>query len=155
MNVFVHGCPGMGTTWFASMLTLCLFPGANVTEVNKHEGCNRLSAIQRTRVREQLERRIVTSGTPSPSVHAVIARHPATLKRRRMEEVRIWEAYYDAWAALSLIHANIRLFRFETLLVRGCTARHANHRIVKAYASASYAISGSSIGWKLFNYSGT
>lgn len=118
MRIFVRGCPGQGTTWFARVLRLCTysllgFENVTVSSVKKHAGCHKNSPSD-----AELPHAIWSHSCFKPScVHAVIARHPMEMKHGRAGAYRVWEAYYGTWMR-SVVHANrtALLFRYEDLV---------------------------------------
>jgi hypothetical protein len=129
MRVVVRGCPGMGTRWFSKVLP-CLFSGIQITAIvqsGKHDGCHRYSETD-TEVPLKL---LHPKCAPHDCMHAVISRHPLELKHGRPGANLVWEAYYGAWSRLNA--PNVRFFRYEDLVSRGCTAVKADRKLVSQY----------------------
>jgi hypothetical protein len=111
-----------------------------VSSVGKHAGCHRFSASDAS-----IAFKIWDGGCVAPScVHAVIARHPFSLKGGSAEAIETWNAYYGAWAAAGS-NATHRafFFRYEDLVrhQHPCVARTAVPRFRVSHA------------WKFWNYS--
>ena len=139
----------MGTTWFQRALA-CVYPGAHIRAVGKHLGCTRTSHERRYHIRKQLLQQM--SAFPTSTVHAVIARHPATFKARNEHARRVWEAYYNAWASIALTRPNVRLFQYEALVSHGCTSQLASREKRLEYANRKYRVRGDSLAWRSWNY---
>ena len=76
-----------------------------------------------------------------------------TLKRRDRHSMLVWEAYYGAW--MQMRHANVRFFRFEDLISRGCTATRSDPVIARRYKTFRSDVAPSNEGvWRFWNYSG-
>lgn len=147
-RIFVRGCSGSGTTWFARVVT-CLFAGASVvSEENKHNGCHIASH------RDPLIMTKLAHPACHPPVcwHAVIARHPMDLKRGRPGAKQVWEAYYGAWARSNI--SNARFFRYEDVVRRGCTATKADYMRVHNYFRRIYTCTTveDPVAWRVWNY---
>ena len=128
MRVYVRGCPGQGTTWFARVLP-CLF--ANVTFVsqdNKHQGCDRWS-VNRSLFSELAH----PLCTHADCMHAVIGRHPEDMKHGRRDAERVWEAYYGSWARSNI--TNAAFFRYDDLIKNRCTAKYSSPSKSSRYTS--------------------
>ena len=155
--VYVRGCPGMGTRWFSRALTCMSKPNVTVVTRFKHDGCTQDSHERRQSIRHMLLDQMWWMRRTHPrSVQAVIARHPHTLKRRDDRSVRVWEAFYDAWASIALTHRNVVLFRFEDLITSGCTGPLASRRAVATYANARADVRlpvHRTLAWRAWNYS--
>ena len=126
MRIFIRGCPGQGTTWFASVVK-CLFVGVTyISQHEKHHGCH-INSTKDT----SISTKILHPNCSVDCIHAVIAKHPIELKHGKNGAYLTWEAYYGAWARTSA--KNVRLFRYEDLITKGCTQKRADHRIVSEY----------------------
>ena len=147
-RVFIRGCPGQGTGWFANVVT-CLYAAASVSSDEKHNGCHINSPSDPYLVQKLAH----PSCHPHDCLHAVIARHPLELKHGRPGAYRVWEAYYGAWARSNI--SNARFFRYEDLVRMGCTAARANSTFVRHYFRRPHACVavGDSLAWRVWNYS--
>jgi len=147
LDVYVRGCPGMGTRWFERVLP-CLFESpVQVFAREKHSGCTIRSASD-----PNISSKLLHPRCRSSCIHAVIARHPMTLKRRDRHSMLVWEAYYGAW--MQMRHANVRFFRFEDLISRGCTATRSDPVIARRYKTFRSDVAPSNAGvWRFWNYS--
>ena len=127
----------------------CFYNTSNVNIIGKHNGCN-IKTDKKLRLYKWIE----TTQLDSAKIYAVIARHPATLKKRDLHSVNIWQVYYDAWASLSLIYGNIHLYRYETLIssISPCTAIRASKESRK-YLNTKYKFQGNTLSWQMWNYS--
>ena len=145
LDVFLRGCPGMGTRWAEKALP-CLFEGkVQIHSRGKHDGCR----IDNVNTLDPSE--LLVPECHTDCVHAVLARHPLSLKNG--SAVPQWEAYYGAW----MHHAkkNVVFLRLETLLTTGCTREKDVHpdvlRRVEEMASVAHVATNRSV-WKFWNY---
>ena len=128
MRIYIRGCPGQGTSWFATVVT-CLFANVSmVSQKGKHSGCTQTSWKDRHTLSSLL---LAPGCTADDCMHAVIARHPVALKHGRVGASHVWEAYYGAWARSRAL--NVRYFKYEDVVMHGCTSKFSDSSIVRKY----------------------
>ena len=111
----------MGTRWAATVIS-CLFSSqVRVVQDWKHDQCHvhNVETFNATR--------LLVPQCQQGCVHAVVARHPLSLKGGTQQAQ--WEAYYGGWMRHS--DKNVMFLRFETLLHEGCTQPSANPDVVR------------------------
>lgn len=166
-DVYVRGCPSVGTTWFTESLS-CLFDGVERTMAAKikHSGCN-INTVSHPNLKEAVLDKDC-SFERDGCVHAVITRHPSTFKRKlrrgdsvvKPQSIAVWEAYYATWLELQaeLPAGAVRLFRFEDLVSSGCTAALADPEVASFYLQHARSFDPASLSarnatlWGLWKY---
>lgn len=163
-NVYVRGCPGVGTTWFSENLG-CLFEGGVERTVPngiepgwqvKHGGCS-VATVEHPNLKEDMLHKDC-SWERDGCVHAVLTRHPSSFKKKlrkggdpareaRPGTLAVWEKYYGAWVELQaeLPAGAVRLFRFEDLVASSCTKELADPEVASFYLKHAKSFDPASI----------
>ena len=147
-RVHLRGCPGMGTRWAARVIP-CLFAHpVQVIDTNKHTECR-----LRNYVNFDASKLLVSDCTAKGNcTHAVIARHPMSLKQGRAQAE--WEAYYGGWMRHK--NKNVIFLRFETLVQQGCTRPFAKRSVAERANALERAVHFKPMNqtiWAFWNYS--
>jgi hypothetical protein len=164
LNVYVRGCPGVGTTWFSENLG-CLFEGGVERTVPngiepgwqvKHGGCS-VATVEHPNLKEDMLHKDC-SWERDGCVHAVLTRHPSSFKKKlrkgddpareaRPGTLAVWEKYYGAWVELQaeLPAGAVRLFRFEDLVASSCTKELADPEVASFYLKHAKSFDPASI----------
>ena len=130
-------------------LLQCIYVNAIISAVGKHDGCYK-DAPTDLNLPSKLS--VSTCTEETDCIHAVISRHPMELKHGKHGAVRVWEAYYGAWARSNI--SNVHFYRYEDVVVRGCTANYADKALVREYFERKHpcVVAHDDWAWKFWNY---
>ena len=145
-KVYIRGCPGQGTTWFAHAIK-CVFVNALIISEHKHNGCHVHSAQD-----QLIDKKIISENCSDDCIYAVISRHPNELKHGRSGSERVWESYYGAWSRTQA--KNVAFYRYEDVVTKGCTAKSADPQIIHNYFKRRHRCLniGDQLAWNFWNY---